>query len=49
MQALAGFEGNSQNELSIHKGEWVEVIERHETGWTFGKKSARGKNQEEVA
>ena len=37
MPALATFEGNSGNELSIRRAEWVEVIERHETGWTFGK------------
>lgn len=38
MRALATFEASSQNELTILRGEWVEVIERHETGWTFGKR-----------
>ena len=38
MRALANFEGNSENELTIQKGESLDVVERHETGWTFGKK-----------
>ncbi len=38
MPALASFEGNSKDELTIVKGEYMEVVERHETGWTFGKK-----------
>eukprot|EP00392_Amoebophrya_sp_AT5.2_P011461 g11538.t1 len=42
MPALAPFEGNSANELSVQKGELIEVVERHETGWTFGKKGAGG-------
>merc|ERR1712194_554110 len=38
MRALSDFEAHSENELSIFRGEVLNVVERHETGWTFGKK-----------
>lgn len=48
MAALVVFEGNSPNELSIQRGEWLEVVERHMTGWTFGRNLFHKKGNDHV-
>jgi len=32
------FEAGTEVELSVQRGDWVEVRDRHPTGWTWGRK-----------
>ena len=36
-RAHSAFEASTRNELSIKVDDLVEIIERHPTGWTFGR------------